>query len=50
MANWKVTMWEKGCKRPLTSEHHGNLNKQQVIDFYGLNAPDIEKYEVTEIK
>lgn len=50
MANWKVKLWEKGCKHPLTTEHHGNLDRQGVIDFFGLKMQDIERYELTEIK
>jgi hypothetical protein len=50
MANWKVKVWEAGRDRPVETEHHGNLDREGVIKFFGLREPDVVRYEVTEIK
>ena len=50
MANWKVKVWEVGRDRPIETEHHGDLNREQVIAFFGLREPDVVRYEVEEIK
>lgn len=51
MANWKIKVWEVGRgERPIETEHHGNLDREGVIKFFGLREPDVAKYEVTEIK
>ena len=50
MANWKVKVWEAGRDRLVETEHHGNLDREGVIKFFGLREPDVVRYEVTEIK
>ena len=51
MANWKVKIWEVGREElPIKTEYHGDLNRQQVIEFFGLHEPDVVHYEIEEIK
>lgn len=33
---------EKGNPHTLTTEYIGNKTKREIIDFYGLEQPDIE--------
>lgn len=50
MAKFKVTMNEKqsdGSIRTLTQTAICD-NRQQVIDWYGLNQPDIVSYDIQE--
>ena len=51
MAKFKITMEElqkDGSVRTLT-QHAVCGNRQQVIDWYGLNEPDIVSYTIEEI-
>lgn len=45
---WQVRFREKGKSEKLT-KHLGHLNKEEVIEFFGLNSPEIEWYDVQEI-
>lgn len=52
MKRFKVVMQEKGADgkvRPIEQEARCE-NRQQVIDWYGLNEPDIVDYSITELK
>lgn len=52
MKRFKVVMQEKGADgkvRPIEQEACCE-NRQQVIDWYGLQEPDIVDYSITEIK
>lgn len=45
---WKVRVKEVG-NDILTPEVWGYYTKEQVIEFLGLNKPDVEWYEMEEI-
>jgi hypothetical protein len=49
MRKWKVEYKEVGSDRIRTTTHTGNLTKEQVIVFFGLNNSDVSWYDVTEI-
>lgn len=49
MRKWKVEYIETGRKGTRSTTHTGNLSKEEVIEFFGLNEPDIEWYNVYEI-
>lgn len=47
---WKVRVKEVGNDNILTPEVWGYYTKEQVIEFLGLNKPDVEWYEMEEVK
>ena len=47
--HWWVTIKEKAMKHPITTELHGNYDEKDVVEFYGLNQPDVEWYKMEEI-
>jgi hypothetical protein len=47
---WKVRFQEVGNKKVGETKHIGNLDKDGVIEFFGLKDNDIMWYEVTEIE
>ena len=49
MKHWKITVKETGRLKPIVTQHHGNLDRQGVIDFFGLNESDVEWYTIEEM-
>lgn len=51
MKTFEVTMRELGKDGQVRTIKQTSVceTRQQVIDFYGLNEPDILDYEITEI-
>lgn len=47
---WKVRVKEVGNDSILTPEVWGYYTKEQVIDFLGLDKPDVEWYKIEEDK
>lgn len=47
--HWKVTIKEVAMKHSITTELHGYYDEDDVVDFYGLNQPDVEWYKMEEI-
>jgi len=45
MTTFKVIMKERNCDHEIV-QNAVCENEQQVIDWYGLNEPDIEYYQV----
>jgi len=48
MKTFKVVMKEKGNSHELVQTAVCET-RQQVIDWYGLNEPDIEYYRISEV-
>lgn len=48
MRKWIVKYREVGSSRIGTTTHTGTLDREGVIEFFGLNGPDIEWYDVKE--
>jgi hypothetical protein len=48
MRKWIVKYREVGSSRIGTTSHTGTLDREGVIEFFGLNGPDIEWYDVKE--
>ena len=46
--SYKVTVKEVGRMAPLTTEYVGSKDRQEVIEFFGLDKPDVEWYELEE--
>ena len=47
--HWKVTIKEVAMKHSITTELHGYYDEDDVMDFYGLEQPDVEWYKMEEI-
>ena len=47
--HWRVTINEKEMKLPITTELHGNYDEKDVVEFYGLNQPDVEWYKMENL-
>ncbi len=41
-----IRIKEKGNPHTLTTEYIGNKTKREIIDFYGLEQPDVESYTI----
>ena len=48
MRKFNVKYREVGSDRIRTTSHTGNLDKEGVIEFFGLNGSDVDWYEVAE--
>lgn len=49
MRKWKVEYKEVGRDKVFETSHWGNLSEEEVIEFFGLEGPDVTWYRVTEI-
>ena len=49
MRKWKIEYKEVGRDKILETTHKGDLSKEEVIEFFGLNEHDVTWYRVTEI-
>lgn len=47
--HFKITVKERTTRQILTPEYIGNASREQVIQFFGLEEPDIEWYKIEEI-
>jgi hypothetical protein len=48
MRTWIIECKEKWCDHPIRTTHVGNLEREDIIKFFGLNEPDIEWYTIEE--
>lgn len=48
MKKWKVRYKEVGKEHIGTCSHSGNLSKEDVIKFFGLEEPNVEWFEIEE--
>ena len=46
---YKITVKEVGHESPITTEYNGVISREEVIEFFGLRAPDVESYEIEEL-
>jgi hypothetical protein len=49
MRHWKVTIKEVGCPRLLTPELEGDYELEDVRQYFGLDKPDVEWYQISEL-
>ena len=47
---WQIRYREAGKSEIQTTKHLGHLTEAEVIKFFGLNDPDIEWYDIKELK
>jgi hypothetical protein len=48
MAKWQIKYKEYGKDRISSCSHSDNKNQEEVIEFFGLNGPDVEWYKITK--
>lgn len=46
---WRVTSKERKATHPIITTHSGKLDKNGIIDFFGLHHSDVEWYRIEEI-
>lgn len=46
MTHYIVRIKERNNPYIVETEHIGNLDKQGIIDFYGLEQPDVESFTI----
>lgn len=46
--HWAAKIKEHGNDNILTPTYWGYVDKKYLIDFWGLNDPDVEWYEIYE--
>lgn len=47
--HWKIRVKERGSDHILTPEYIGYSDREEMIDFFGLENPDVEWYEIEEV-
>ncbi len=47
--HWKIRLKERTTGHILTPEYIGYHNREEVIEFFGLENPDVEWYEIEEV-
>lgn len=50
MKTWKVTIKEVMMDKPITSTYTGDVDYDFVKKFYGCEEPDVEWYDIEEVK
>ena len=49
--HWKIKIWEHGRDEPIETEYLGEVHTtQDLIRHYGLNNPDVKRYEIEAIR
>lgn len=44
--HYRVRIKERNTPHEIETEYIGNKTRQQIIEFYGLNEPDVEYYRI----
>ncbi|MEZ3466148.1 MULTISPECIES: hypothetical protein [Muribaculaceae] len=47
--HWKIKLRERSTGHILTPEYDGYLDRDGVIEFFGLENPDVEWYRIEEV-
>ena len=50
MKHWEAKIKEKGNSHILRPSYYGDVDKEYLIKFWGLNEPDVEWYELNLIE
>lgn len=50
MKTWKATIKESGRNHLLTPTYIGNVDREFLINFWGLNESDVEWYKLECVK
>lgn len=46
---YKITIKEKCRNKPLETRYDGNVDERYLIEFYGLEKPDVEWYKIEKL-
>ena len=46
IAIWKISYMERGSSAVRVTTYEGVLTRDEVVEFFGLNSPNIVWYEV----
>lgn len=46
---WIITIKEVNSDHTIETEYLGNIDRKGLIDFYGLEEPDVEWYKIEEL-
>lgn len=47
--NYEIKAWELGRETPICPAYSGMATPEEVAVFFGLNQPDITRYEIWEV-
>lgn len=48
MKTWEITIKEVGNPHLLHPSYTGDVDRDFIIEFFGLNEPDVEWYKIEE--
>ena len=48
MKTWEITIKEGGNPNLLHPSYTGDVDRDFIIEFFGLNEPDVEWYKIKE--
>lgn len=48
MKTWEITIKEAGNPNLLHPSYTGDVDRDFIIEFFGLNEPDVEWYKIEE--
>lgn len=48
MTTWNITIKEVGNPNTLHPSYTGDVDEKFLINFFGLNEPDVEWYKIEE--
>lgn len=46
--HYQITIKEIGREKPIETEYIGNIDRRKLIEFFGLEEPDVEWYRIKE--
>lgn len=46
---YEIVIKETGREKPVVTEYHGFIDRKGLVNFYGLDRPDVEWYDIKEI-
>lgn len=48
--HYKIKIWERGRENPIETEYIGIvLSEMDLVRHYGLDEPDVDRYEIERI-
>lgn len=47
--HYKITIKEAGLENPIVTEYVGDIDRKNLIEFFGLKEPDVEWYQIKEL-
>lgn len=47
--HWKIRLKERTTGQICTPEYSGYLDRKGIVEFFGLEEPDVEWYDIKEV-